>query len=109
MQVSGKLIDKERDLEDEIQQRERLQLQCKQAERTVDDLHMELQTANQAREDVAKQLKTAQVRLLLLLIVSLLLFVKPLLLVVLPPILVLPLLNVMVDRWMDRWIDRYLD
>ncbi|KAG7269848.1 hypothetical protein CRUP_032371, partial [Coryphaenoides rupestris] len=50
----------QRTLEEEIQLRERLQLQCKQAERTVDDLQMELQTANQAREDLAKQLKTAQ-------------------------------------------------
>ncbi|KAG7247240.1 hypothetical protein CRUP_002009, partial [Coryphaenoides rupestris] len=58
--VSGKLSDKEQTLEEEIQLRERLQLQCKQAERTVDDLQMELQTANQAREDLAKQLKTAQ-------------------------------------------------
>ncbi|CAL8318076.1 unnamed protein product [Lota lota] len=63
-EVSGKLIDKERTLEDEIQQRERLQLQCKQAERTVEDLHMELQTANQAREDTMKQLKTAQEKMI---------------------------------------------
>ena len=83
MQVSGKLIDKERDLEDEIQQRERLQLQCKQAERTVEDLHMELQTAHQAREDLAKQLKTAQVSLLLLLVVPLHLPVEPLIFLVL--------------------------
>ncbi|XP_047426425.1 uncharacterized protein LOC124997008 [Mugil cephalus] len=59
-EVSGKLIDKERTLEEEIQTRERLQLMCKQAERTVEDLTMELQTANQARDDLAKQLKLAQ-------------------------------------------------
>ncbi|KAM4634150.1 uncharacterized protein ACJ7VT_009490 [Polymixia lowei] len=59
-EVSGKLIDKEQTLEEEIQLRERIQLQCKQAERTVDDLHMELQTANQAKDDLAKQLKQAQ-------------------------------------------------
>lgn len=61
VQVSGKLIDKEQTLEEEIQLRERIQLQCKQAERTVDDLHMELQSTNQARDDLAKQLKQAQV------------------------------------------------
>lgn len=61
LQVSGKLIDKEQTLEEEIQLRERMQLQWKQAERTVDDLHMELQTANQAKEDMNKQLKQAQV------------------------------------------------
>lgn len=61
VQVSGKLIDKERTLEEEIQLRERLQLQCKQAERTVDDLQMELYTTSQARDDLAKQLKMAQV------------------------------------------------
>lgn len=60
-QVSGKLIDKERTLEEEIQLRERLQLQCKQAERTVDDLTMELHTTNQTKDDLAKQLKQAQV------------------------------------------------
>ena len=66
VQVSGKLIDKERTLEEEIQLRERLQLQCKQAERAVDDLTMELQTTNQAKEDLAKQLKQAQVPLYLI-------------------------------------------
>lgn len=60
-QVSGKLIDKEQTLEEEIQLRERMQLQCKQAERMVEDLKMELQTANQAKEDLAKQVKLAQV------------------------------------------------
>ncbi|XP_040914746.1 cingulin-like protein 1 isoform X2 [Toxotes jaculatrix] len=59
-EVSGKLIDKERTLEEEIQLRERIQLQCKQAERTVDDLHMELQSTNQSRDDLSKQLKQAQ-------------------------------------------------
>ncbi|XP_028274093.1 cingulin-like protein 1 isoform X2 [Parambassis ranga] len=59
-EVSGKLIDKERTLEEEIQLRERLQLQCKQAERTVDDLTMELHTTNQTKDDLAKQLKQAQ-------------------------------------------------
>ncbi|XP_061733168.1 uncharacterized protein LOC133536556 [Nerophis ophidion] len=63
-EVSGKLIDKERTLEEEIQLRERLQLQCKQAERTVDDLHMELQATIQARDDLAKQFKQAQEKLL---------------------------------------------
>ncbi|XP_054614257.1 cingulin-like protein 1 [Dunckerocampus dactyliophorus] len=63
-EVSGKLIDKERTLEEEIQLRERLQLQCKQAERTVDDLHMELQTTIQARDDLAKQLKQAQEKMI---------------------------------------------
>lgn len=63
-QVSGKLIDKEQTLEEEIQLRERIDLQRKQAERTVDDLKMELHTANQAKEDLAKQVKQAQVRLL---------------------------------------------
>lgn len=61
VQVSGKLIDKERTLEEEIQLRERIQLQCKQAERMVDDLQMELQSTNQTKEDLAKQVKQAQV------------------------------------------------
>ncbi|XP_064833350.1 cingulin-like isoform X1 [Oncorhynchus masou masou] len=59
-QVSGKLIDKERSLEEEIQLRERVQLQLKQAERSVEDLTMELQTAAQTKEDLDKQLKQAQ-------------------------------------------------
>ncbi|CAB1351951.1 unnamed protein product, partial [Coregonus sp. 'balchen'] len=59
-QVSGKLIDKERSLEEEIQLRERVQLQWKQAERSVEDLTIELQTAAQTKEDLAKQLKQAQ-------------------------------------------------
>lgn len=63
VQVSGKLIDKEQILEEEIQLRERIQLQCKQAERMVEDLKMELHTTNQARDDLAKQVKTAQVSL----------------------------------------------
>uniref|UniRef100_A0A673BEV4 Myosin tail domain-containing protein n=1 Tax=Sphaeramia orbicularis TaxID=375764 RepID=A0A673BEV4_9TELE len=63
-EVSGKLIDKERTLEEEIQLRERIQLQCKQAERTVDDLTMELQSTNQAKEDLSKQLKQAQEKMI---------------------------------------------
>ncbi|KAM6901522.1 uncharacterized protein PEZ65_019644 [Lycodopsis pacificus] len=63
-EVSGKLIDREQTLEEEIQLRERIQLQCKQAERTVDDLHMELQNTNQAREDLAKQVKLAQEKII---------------------------------------------
>ncbi|XP_047228342.1 uncharacterized protein LOC124872416 isoform X2 [Girardinichthys multiradiatus] len=63
-EVSGRLIDKERSLEEEIQLRERLQLQCRQAERTVDDLTMELQTTNQAKDDLTKQLKLAQEKLI---------------------------------------------
>lgn len=63
MQVSGKLIDKEQILEEEIQLRERIQLQCKQAERMVEDLKMELHTTNQAKDELAKQVKVAQVRL----------------------------------------------
>ncbi|KAM6903058.1 uncharacterized protein FYW49_016566 [Xenentodon cancila] len=63
-EVSGKLIDKERSLEEEIQLRERLQLQCKQAERMVDDLTMELQSTNQAKDDLAKQLKQAQEKMI---------------------------------------------
>ncbi|XP_068562106.1 cingulin-like protein 1 [Cebidichthys violaceus] len=63
-EVSGKLIDKEQTLEEEIQLRERIQLQCKQAERTVEDLHMELQNTNQAREDLAKQVKLAQEKMI---------------------------------------------
>ncbi|XP_019749012.1 cingulin-like protein 1 [Hippocampus comes] len=62
--VSGKLIDKEQTLEEEIQLRERLQLQCKQAERTVDDLQMELQTTVQAKDDLAKQLKQAHEKII---------------------------------------------
>ncbi|XP_062409975.1 uncharacterized protein LOC134100642 isoform X2 [Sardina pilchardus] len=63
-EVSGKLSDKEQSLEDEIQLRERIQLQCKQAERHVEDLQMELQTSKQAKEDLAKQLKTIQERVI---------------------------------------------
>ncbi|XP_013994438.2 cingulin-like protein 1 isoform X1 [Salmo salar] len=59
-QVSGKLIDKERSLEEEIQLREKVQLQLKQAERSVEDLTMALQTAAQTKEDLDKQLKQAQ-------------------------------------------------
>ncbi|XP_035524339.1 cingulin-like protein 1 [Morone saxatilis] len=63
-EVSGKLIDKEQTLEEEIQLREKIQLQCKQAERMVDDLHMELHTANQAKEDLIKQVKQAQEKMI---------------------------------------------
>ncbi|XP_029299858.1 cingulin-like protein 1 isoform X2 [Cottoperca gobio] len=63
-EVSGKLIDKEQTLEEEIQLRERIQLQCKQAERAVEDLHMELQSTNQARDDLAKQVKQAQEKII---------------------------------------------
>lgn len=63
LQVSGKLIDKEQILEEEIQLRERIQLQCKQAERMVEDLKMELHTTNQAKDELAKQVKVTQVRL----------------------------------------------
>ncbi|KPP76414.1 hypothetical protein Z043_104245 [Scleropages formosus] len=59
-QVSEKLMDREHTLEEEIQLRERLQLRCKQAERTVEDLQMELQAMAQSKEDLAKQLKQAQ-------------------------------------------------
>ncbi|XP_017348715.1 cingulin-like protein 1 isoform X2 [Ictalurus punctatus] len=59
-EVSDKLMDKERSLEDEIQLREKIQLQCKQAERTVEDLQMELNTLSQTRDDLSKQLKLAQ-------------------------------------------------
>ncbi|XP_068430309.1 cingulin [Clinocottus analis] len=63
-EVSGKLIDREQTLEEEIQLRERIQLQCKQAERSVDDLHMELQSTNQTKEDLAKQVKVAQEKII---------------------------------------------
>ncbi|XP_039636357.1 cingulin-like protein 1 isoform X2 [Perca fluviatilis] len=63
-EVSGKLIDKEQTLEEEIQLRERIQLQCKQAERMVDDLHMELHSSNQAKDDLAKQVKQAQEKMI---------------------------------------------
>ncbi|XP_041816586.1 uncharacterized protein LOC121623380 [Chelmon rostratus] len=63
-EVSGKLIDKERTLEEEIQLRERIQLQCKQAERMVDDLQMELQSTNQTRDDLVKQVKQAQEKMI---------------------------------------------
>ncbi|XP_076139617.1 uncharacterized protein LOC143122703 isoform X2 [Alosa pseudoharengus] len=63
-EVSGKLSDKEQSLEDEIQLRERIQLQCKQAERHVEDLQMELQTSKQAKEELAKQLKSIQERVI---------------------------------------------
>ncbi|ROL46813.1 Cingulin-like protein 1 [Anabarilius grahami] len=59
-EVTDKLSDKEQTLEEEIQLRERVQLQCKQAERTVEDLRMELQTLSQSRDELSKQLKLAQ-------------------------------------------------
>ncbi|XP_060791566.1 cingulin-like protein 1 isoform X2 [Neoarius graeffei] len=59
-EVSDKLMDKEQSLEDEIQLRERIQLQCKQAERAVEDLQMELNTLTQTRDDLSKQLKVTQ-------------------------------------------------
>ncbi|TNM92405.1 hypothetical protein fugu_019417 [Takifugu bimaculatus] len=63
-EVSGKLIDKEQILEEEIQLRERIQLQCKQAERMVEDLKMELHTTNQAKDELAKQVKVTQEKML---------------------------------------------
>ncbi|KAJ8338834.1 hypothetical protein SKAU_G00356200 [Synaphobranchus kaupii] len=63
-EVSGKLIDKEQSLEEEIQLRERAQLQCKQAERTLEDLRMEMQTMAQTKEDLVKQLKQSQERMI---------------------------------------------
>ncbi|XP_029024580.1 cingulin-like protein 1 isoform X2 [Betta splendens] len=63
-EVSSKLSNREQTLEEEIQLRERLQLQCKQAERTVDELQMELHRSNQAREDLAKQVKQAQEKMI---------------------------------------------
>ncbi|XP_067280139.1 myosin heavy chain, embryonic smooth muscle isoform-like isoform X3 [Pseudorasbora parva] len=59
-EVTDKLSYKEQTLEEEIQLRERVQLQCKQAERTVEDLRMELQTLGQSRDELSKQLKQAQ-------------------------------------------------
>ncbi|KAJ0057634.1 hypothetical protein NL108_011575 [Boleophthalmus pectinirostris] len=63
-EVSGKLVDKERSLEEEIQLRERLQLQCKQAERSLEDLRMELHTSNQTRDELSKQLKVTQEKII---------------------------------------------
>ncbi|XP_059398143.1 cingulin-like protein 1 isoform X2 [Carassius carassius] len=63
-EVTDKLSDKEQTLEEEIQLRERVQLQCKQAERTVEDLRMELQTLGQSRDELAKQLKLAQEKII---------------------------------------------
>ncbi|XP_053096193.1 cingulin-like protein 1 isoform X2 [Pangasianodon hypophthalmus] len=59
-EVTDKLMDKEQSLEDEIQLREKIQLQCKQAERAVEDLQMELNTLKQTRDDLSKQLKQTQ-------------------------------------------------
>ncbi|XP_051536893.1 cingulin-like isoform X2 [Myxocyprinus asiaticus] len=63
-EVTDKLSVREQTLEEEIQLRERVQLQCKQAERTVEDLRMEMQTLNQSRDDLAKQLKLAQEKII---------------------------------------------
>ncbi|KAF3848754.1 hypothetical protein F7725_015251 [Dissostichus mawsoni] len=63
-EVSGKLIDREQTLEEEIQLREKIQLQCKQAERAVEDLKMELQTTNQAKDDLAKQVKQSHEKMI---------------------------------------------
>ncbi|KAK1883446.1 Cingulin-like protein 1 [Dissostichus eleginoides] len=63
-EVSGKLIDREQTLEEEIQLREKIQLQCKQAERAVEDLKMELQTINQAKDDLAKQVKQSHEKMI---------------------------------------------
>ncbi|XP_051733595.1 cingulin-like protein 1 isoform X2 [Ctenopharyngodon idella] len=63
-EVTDKLSDKEQTLEEEIQLRERVQLQCKQAERTVEDLRMELQTLSQSRDELSKQLKLAQEKII---------------------------------------------
>ncbi|RXN24627.1 cingulin 1 isoform X1 [Labeo rohita] len=63
-EVTDKLSDKEQTLEEEIQLRERVQLQCKQAERTVEELRMELQTLSQSRDELSKQLKLAQEKII---------------------------------------------
>ncbi|XP_036443863.1 cingulin-like protein 1 isoform X2 [Colossoma macropomum] len=63
-EVSDKLLEKEHSLEEEIQLREKAQLQCKQAERMVEDLQMELQTVTQNRDDLSKQVKQAQEKLI---------------------------------------------
>ncbi|KAG5272013.1 hypothetical protein AALO_G00160680 [Alosa alosa] len=59
-----KLVIRRESGRDEIQLRERIQLQCKQAERHVEDLQMELQTSKQAKEELAKQLKSIQERVI---------------------------------------------
>ncbi|XP_010790956.1 interactor of constitutive active ROPs 2, chloroplastic [Notothenia coriiceps] len=63
-EVSGKLIDREQTLEEEIQLREKIQLQCKQAERALEDLKMELQTTNQAKDDLVKHVKQSQEKMI---------------------------------------------
>ncbi|KAK7131664.1 hypothetical protein R3I94_016703 [Phoxinus phoxinus] len=63
-EVTDKLSYKEQTLEEEIQLRERVQLQCKQAERAVEDLRMEMQTLSQSRDDLSKQLKLAQEKII---------------------------------------------
>ncbi|KAJ3605349.1 hypothetical protein NHX12_027396 [Muraenolepis orangiensis] len=58
-EVSGKLSDKEQTLEEEIQLRERLQLQCKQAERTekMIDLETDLEEVNDSEQRWASKHK----------------------------------------------------
>ncbi|XP_041110083.1 cingulin-like isoform X2 [Polyodon spathula] len=63
-ELSLKQLDKDRQLEEEIQLRERLQLLSKQAERSIEDLQMELQTTTQAKEELSKQLKQAQEKII---------------------------------------------
>ncbi|XP_039523985.1 cingulin-like protein 1 isoform X2 [Pimephales promelas] len=63
-EVTDKLSYKEQTLEEEIQLRERAQLQCKQAERALEDLRMEMQTLGQSRDDLSKQLKLAQEKII---------------------------------------------
>ncbi|XP_072310781.1 uncharacterized protein [Eucyclogobius newberryi] len=63
-EVSGKLVDRERSLEEEIQLRERLQLQVKQAERSLDDLRMEVTSSNQSLDELTKQHKAAQEKII---------------------------------------------
>ncbi|XP_042603759.1 cingulin [Cyprinus carpio] len=63
-EVSYKLSDKEQTLEEEIQLRERIQLQCKQAERTVEDLRAGAKTLGQSRDELSKQLKLAQEKII---------------------------------------------
>ncbi|XP_036383659.1 cingulin-like protein 1 isoform X2 [Megalops cyprinoides] len=59
-EVSDRLTDKERALEEEIKRCEWAQLQCKQAERKAKDLQAELHTLTQSKQDTVKQLKQAQ-------------------------------------------------
>ncbi|KAG2465886.1 CGNL1 protein, partial [Polypterus senegalus] len=59
-----KLLDKDQRLEEETQLRERFQLQAKQAERHIEDLHLEIQGLTQTKEDLNKQLKSNQEKIL---------------------------------------------